>query len=540
MFPSLLISLMALAAPTPATGPDHPLPVPVATSAHAAWFAKARHVQADGPSISVWMNSTKPYQRSQSAQVYIKTDRDAYVTVVRIDTDGRVRMLFPIDPWDDNFARGGKDLELVGRNNGPAFTVDDDPGVGYVFAIASPDPFTYDHFVLGDHWDYRVIADGRIKGDPYVAVTDFAAQIAPQGNFTYDLASYDVQQHYDYPRFVCYDCHAYTSYAYWNPYLSWCSSFQLVIYDNPFYYPYGAYPYGYGGYYGYPGYIGYPGYYGYYYGYPYNYYGPGVVVGRPLRPPPRYVFKDWNGSGPYVTRVPERPRGADGQWVSERRRTGAEFGGQGSVPTPNGGGGQNRSRNPGTPQGGAGQPGTGPAAGGGRRGSPGGSQPATPNQPSNPNQRGTQGHQPDSRMPQLQDPSNSMRSREPSRQPQGSTDTHSAQPNGRRGNDGPPSWSSELRVREPEPPSGGGQSGGNQSGGDGRRGAELRPPDQSRQGSAPSYRGYNPPRQEAPQGRQAPPQRQSPPPQSQGRGGPPPGASQPRGTGEPQLRRRSP
>jgi hypothetical protein len=379
MLPSLLITLLALAAPHAVRPSDHPLPIRGPSAGSPRWYAKARHLASDAPSISVWLNSTKPYQRGEAAQVFIRTDRDAYVTVVRIDTDGRVRMLFPIDPWDDNFARAGKDLQLIGRNNGPAFSVDDDPGVGYVFAIASPDPFTYDHFVMGDHWDYRVIADGRIKGDPYVAVTDFAAQIAPQGNFNYDLASYDVQQHYDYPRFVCYDCHAYTSYAYWNPYLSWCSSFQMVIYDNPFYYPYGAYPYGYVGYPGYYGYIGYPGYYGYpynYYGYPYNYYGPGVVVGRPLRPPPRYVFKDWNGSGPYVTRIPERPRGADGQWVTERRRTGAEFGGPGSVPVPTGAGGRMRQRTPNAPQ----IDQSRPEGGGARRAAPQGGQPTTPGQ----------------------------------------------------------------------------------------------------------------------------------------------------------------
>jgi len=601
MFPSLLISLLALAAPTPAIAPDHPFPVPHPVSGHSGWFAKARHHEADQPSISVWMNSTKPYQRNESAQVFIKTDRDAYVTVVRIDTDGRVRMLFPIDPWDDNFARGSKDLELVGRNNGPAFTVDDDPGVGYVFAIASPDPFTYDHFVMGDHWDYRVIADGRIKGDPYVAVTDFAAQIAPQGNFTYDLASYDVQQHYDYPRFVCYDCHAYTSYAYWNPYLSWCSSFQLVIYDNPFYYPYGpygyGYGYGYGGYYGYPGYIGYPGYYGYYYGYPYNYYGSGVVVGRPLRPPPRYVFKDWNGTGPYVTRVPERPRGADGQWVSERRRTGAEFGGQGSVPAPTGVGGRNRSRNPSTPQ----MDPVRPDPGGGRRIAPQGGQPSNPGrqgqpdnrgrgttpqggQPSNPGRqvqpdnrgrgvtpqggqsgdpgrqgqpdnqgrRGTpeggqparqghevkpddQGRRPPSRYDPVQEEANRLL--EPSRRSDGSGQAREGQTDLRRGSEGAPSWATTQRAREQAEPSGGG--GGDQGRQpDGRRGSGAESPSPIRQ-SAPSSSQYSP--RQGPQGRQAQPSqpqgRSSPP---QGRASPPPSAPRPRATGEPQLRRRSP
>jgi len=570
MFPSLLVSLLALAAPNRAGAPDHPLPVLHPAARNAAWSAKARHVAAESPSISIWMNSTKPYQRNDAAQVYIKTDRDAYVTVVRIDTDGRVRMLFPIDPWDDNFARSGKDLELIGRNNGPAFTVDDNPGVGYVFAIASPDPFTYDHFVLGDHWDYRVIADGRIKGDPYVAVTDFAAQIAPQGNFSYDLASYDVQQHYDYPRFVCYDCHAYTSYASWNPYLSWCSSFQLVIYDNPFYYPY---YYGYWGYYRYPGYYypyyGYPGYIGYpgYYGYPYNYYGGGVVVGRPLRPPPRYVFKDWNGSGPYVTRVPERQRGADGQWVSERRRSGVDFGGKGSVPTPVGGGGGTRSRNPSTPQ-------TGPVGAsqpGGRRTTPGGSQPGRQVQPDNQGrgispqgnqgqegQSGNQGRRssPNGGQPTRQgrevkpddqgrraasrfDPVREEANRllEPARPSSSSRGGSEGQTDPRRRSDGARSWTTTQRTREQEQPLGGSGGDQGQNAGGRRNSGEGSAPIRQ---SAPPTSQYSP--RQGPESRQAPQGRQSPPSQPQGRYSPPPGRSAPppRPTGEPQLRRRSP
>lgn len=594
----LLIALLIGTMPNAAPGPDHPLPVINPAAARSTWSALARHAGADAPTISVSMNSTKPYQQGQDAQVIIKTDRDAYVTVVRIDTDGRVRMLFPIDPWDDNFARGGKSLQLIGRDGGATFSVDDDPGMGYVFAIASPDPFTYDHFVLGDHWDYRVIADGRIKGDPYVAVTDFAAQIAPQGSFNYDLASYDVSQHYDYPRFVCYDCHAYTSYAYWNPYLAWCSSFQLTIYDNPYYWPYGGYPYG--GYYpygyiGYPGYYGYyPGYNGYYYGfsgYPYSYYGRGVVVGRPLRPGPRYVFKDWNGTGPYVTRVPERPRGVDGQWASERRRTGAEFGGTGSVPTPVGEGGRIRSRNGSTPQ----MDPVRPDQSGGRRITPQGSQPGntgrpvqpdnrgrgttpqggqpgntgrqvqpdnqgrgiTPRggqpgasggqvQPENPGRRSTpdggqparQGHEvkPDDqgrRAPSRYDPVQQEANRllEPSRSTNGADQSRDGQPDQRRGSDGAPSWATTQRAREQaEPPGEGRGDQGVQPGGRREGGGESRSPIRQ---SAPSSSQYSP--RQGSQGRQAPPS------QPQGRSAPPQGRSAPpQGRSAPPQGRSSP
>ena len=260
----------------------------------------AKWIQAqdpDRPRIDVWVNRDDPYQRGDQARVYFKAERDAYVTILRIDTDGRMRVLFPIDPWEDNFARGGKTFEVLGRDRDEAFRVDDYPGVGYIFAIVSDDEFRYDDIVRGDHWDYRSISDGRVRGDPYVAVSDLAERIATEGDYDYDIASYDVEKHYDYPRFVCYDCHTYASWHYWDPYSSYCSRFQIVIYDDWYYYPYRRYR--------------------------------GVYVGRPYRPGPRYVFKDSNPRNDYITRVAQRPR--SGEPV---RRTSADFGGRGAVPTP--------------------------------------------------------------------------------------------------------------------------------------------------------------------------------------------------------------
>lgn len=267
----------------------------------------ARWVRAssdDRPRINVWVNREDAYQRGDRARVYFKADRDAYVTIVRIDTDGRVRILFPIDPWEDNWARADRTFEVLGRDDDEAFRVDDYPGVGYIFAIASTDEFNYDEIVRGDHWDYRNISDGRVRGDPYVAVSDLAERIAREGDFDYDVSEYYVEKHYDYPRFVCYDCHTYATYRYWDPYSSYCSRFRIVIYNDWYYYPYRRYG-------------------GVYYG------------GRPYRPGPRYVFKDSDPRNDYITRVAERPRNEP---VGPRRppegRTSADVGGRGSIPTP--------------------------------------------------------------------------------------------------------------------------------------------------------------------------------------------------------------
>src|SRR6266568_1372076 len=258
------------------------------------------------PRVEVWTDrGDSPYTGGQGVLTHFRADRDAFVTILRVDTDGRVRVLFPREPWEDNFARGGRDYEVQGGDDRHAFYIDDYPGVGYLFAVASADPFVYDGIQSTDHWDYRLIADGRVRGDPYVALTDLAQRIVPDGysDWDYDITPYYVQQHYDYPRFLCYDCHSYVSYPYWSPYDYTCVRFRIVVFDDPYYYPYR------------------------YYG------GTRVVFTRPYRPEPRFIFKDRQASDAFITRVRERPVNDD------RRRDvgvrGRDLGGTGVIPPPN-------------------------------------------------------------------------------------------------------------------------------------------------------------------------------------------------------------
>jgi hypothetical protein len=295
MFAPLIGLVLATVSPGPGTTAT---PGPIKLGRIASWIRSTERQR-----VSLWTNRDEdPYRRGEQARVYIKAEADGYITVVRVDTDGRIRVLFPREPWEDNFARGGRTFEVLDRDD-RAFTIDDAPGVGYLFAVSSPDPFRFDEFVRGDHWDYRLIADGRVRGDPYVSLTEFASQIAGPGEYDYDIIPYYVDEHYDYPRFVCYDCHSYVSYSYWNPYHYSCSRFRIVIYDDYYYYPYR-----------------------------YNR-GRNVVIVRPYRPGPRYVFKDHDGRRDYVTRERQRPSN-EGRRVTERDRTSADIGGRGSIPAP--------------------------------------------------------------------------------------------------------------------------------------------------------------------------------------------------------------
>jgi hypothetical protein len=276
----------------------HPTPTPVPPQHQDT----RRHSDAGGR-ISVWADRETPYRRGEGARIYFRTDEPGYVTVLRVDTDGRIRTLFPLEPWRGAKVRGGRTHEVSDTRNGGSFTIDDDPGIGYLFAIASSFPFQYDEITRGDYWDFRVIDDGRIQSDPYVALTDLAGRIAPRGDYQYDIVPYYVERHYEYPRFVCYDCHSYASYDEWDPYTTSCVRFRVLIYDDPAYYPYRYHP------------------------------GRNVVIARPTHLAPRYVFKDAEPGTEYVTRLPQRDRDQPGP-RTERGRTSADVGGPGAIPAP--------------------------------------------------------------------------------------------------------------------------------------------------------------------------------------------------------------
>jgi hypothetical protein len=265
------------------------------------------HRGTASPYVQIWTSRDEVLHRGDKLKVYFRTDVDGYVTVFRIDTDGRIRVLFPVGPWDDNYARGGARYQVDPRDDGYTFRVDDYPGEGYVFAIASMDPFLYTPYVRNDHWDYRMIGtDGRIAGDPYVAIDDVIGAIVPANyvDYSYDVVPYFVEEHYDYPRFLCYNCHAYAAYPYWDPYAHSCARFRIVIYDDPYYYP------------------------------ARTYYATRVVYPRPVVPVPRYVFKDRTPNDRYVTTVRERPVDQGGRRLIEPGATRRDLPGGGVLPTP--------------------------------------------------------------------------------------------------------------------------------------------------------------------------------------------------------------
>jgi len=199
-------------------------------------------------SARVWLDrGHEPVlERGDRLRVYYRTTRDAYVSVFHIDTNGQVRLVFPASPHQDHWVRGGRDYR-VDFASGSRWTVRDDPGVGYFFAIASSNPFDFSAFsyqtgfassgLFG--WDLGA-SRRAVYHDPYVAMDDFVVALVPgweYAPYALDFSTYSVGRSYDYPRFLCYECHGYRTFSSWNPYLAACTSFRVVIYNDPWYYP---------------------------------------------------------------------------------------------------------------------------------------------------------------------------------------------------------------------------------------------------------------------------------------------------------------
>jgi hypothetical protein len=213
-------------------------------------FDASRSVQAERVlEARVWLDrGTEPvFRRGETARLYYRASQDAFVALFQIDTNGGARLLFPRSPDEPHRVRAGFDYRLLFPRS-PFWQVEDDPGIGYFFLVASPEPFDfssfgYSHFDRG--WDLSRV--GReVYQDPHVAMDDFVAALIPAWQtvpYALDFVSYQISDpvrlasRFEYPRFLCYECHGFRPYAMWNPYEYACTDFRLIVFTDPFYYP---------------------------------------------------------------------------------------------------------------------------------------------------------------------------------------------------------------------------------------------------------------------------------------------------------------
>ena len=131
------------------------------------------------------------FVRGERARVRVKTTQSGYLLVLRADAQGRIRVLFPLEPTDDAAVRGGKEIEIRGRGDREAFTVDDAEGSGKIIAALSAQPFQVDAFTRAGHWDYAALAATDSTGDAEAALLALVDRMSG-GAYDYDLVTYTV------------------------------------------------------------------------------------------------------------------------------------------------------------------------------------------------------------------------------------------------------------------------------------------------------------------------------------------------------------
>jgi hypothetical protein len=145
--------------------------------------------------VTVRLNHDR-FMPGDHARVYVEAAQDGYLVVLHADAEGRVRVLFPLDPSDDDFIRGGKKFELRGRADRDAFQVETNDGSGTVVAAVARDAFDFAAFTKNDHWDFRALGapSPSVKDDPLARLLEIVQKMSGDstGRFEYDYATYVV------------------------------------------------------------------------------------------------------------------------------------------------------------------------------------------------------------------------------------------------------------------------------------------------------------------------------------------------------------
>jgi hypothetical protein len=131
------------------------------------------------------------YERGDRARVHIKLAQDGYLLVLRRDANGHVRVLYPLEPDDEQRVPGGKEFEVRGRGDREAFAVDEATGTGTVLAVRADEPFNFSDFLHGSRWDYRALSDSASGGDAESALLDLVDRMT-SGRYDYDTVGYAV------------------------------------------------------------------------------------------------------------------------------------------------------------------------------------------------------------------------------------------------------------------------------------------------------------------------------------------------------------
>lgn len=146
---------------------------------------------ADEPPVRLWLSGDRRFEPGDRARVQVEARDDGFLLVLNYDTDGRVRVLFPLDPRDDGFVRGGRRYEVRDVRSRESFVAGRE-GAGFVYVALSPDPWNLRGWARAAGWDYDLIAVDPRSDDPERDLTRLLEGVSGTRGFDYDLVEYFV------------------------------------------------------------------------------------------------------------------------------------------------------------------------------------------------------------------------------------------------------------------------------------------------------------------------------------------------------------
>lgn len=232
------LALSALAAAAPAAAAPAPaLLLPEPASSPLAELAP----DAQQGGVRVWMDGARDvYQPGERMRVRVRSDRDGYLAVFMIDTNGDVDIIYPRTPTEDGWIEGGRTLTLGSRSN-DYLHVRGGYGMGYVMAVTLDEPLEL--WRVQELYGVRTAGwDGNrtVFGDPFYAMDEIVRAIVPEGWNGYESVDYytfHVGRRYRYPRYACYDGFGdwyYSREIWWDRYD--CDRIRVLLVRYPWYY----------------------------------------------------------------------------------------------------------------------------------------------------------------------------------------------------------------------------------------------------------------------------------------------------------------
>ena len=145
------------------------------------------------PEVDLWLDQIS-FDRGVRMRPHVTTEPGAYLVVLRVTTDGELRVMYPERPLDLRPHKlGSFSNDAVPYYGSTSFYTHESGGNGFVFAIASYEKFDFRSFTRGSSWRFDRLADFRRVGDPFEVVRRFVDEVLPEtAEFALDYEHYEV------------------------------------------------------------------------------------------------------------------------------------------------------------------------------------------------------------------------------------------------------------------------------------------------------------------------------------------------------------